>query len=77
MTEEIQNSSARRPDHRRRPIGHDRFFHTRQWLNGIFMLGAIVGVIVALTAEDRTVGIIIVLGAMVLKFVEALLRVIR
>lgn len=77
MTEELQNSTARRPNRRRRPAEHDRFIHTRQWLNGIFMLGAIAGVIVMLMSEDRTVGIIIVLVSMLFKFVEALLRIIR
>ena len=68
---EIQNSTARRPDHRvhrREPA--DRFLHIRQWLNIIFMLGAVVGVAVYFLADT-------ILAAMVFKIVECLLRFIR
>jgi len=43
MTEERQDSTIRRPNHRLRPQKEqDRFLGIRQWLNSIFMLGAIV-----------------------------------
>ena len=62
---EIQNSTARRPDHRiHRHEPADRFLHIRQWLNIIFMLGAVVGVAVYFLA-------------MVFKIIECLLRFIR
>ena len=44
---ELQNSTARRPERRRhKRETEDRFLPIRQWLNIIFMLGALVGVIV-------------------------------
>ena len=43
---ELQNSTARRPERRRhKRETEDRFLPIRQWLNIIFMLGALVGVI--------------------------------
>lgn len=55
----------------------DRFRTLRQWLNIIFMLGAIVGVIVWYATDATNTGIIIILASMVFKFVEATLRIIR
>ena len=44
---ENQNSTVRRPDHRmHRQERKDRFLYIRQWLNIIFMLGAVIGVII-------------------------------
>ncbi len=41
---EHNKSTARRPDHRLRPMNErGKFFVTRQWLNSIFMLGALIG----------------------------------
>lgn len=75
---EIQNSTARRPDRRRhRRVQEDRFLPIRQWLNGIFMLGAAAGVAVYFLADETTVGTIIILVAMVFKIVECVLRFIR
>jgi hypothetical protein len=48
----------------------------RNWLNIIFMLGAIAGVAVYFFA-DQTTGIIIVLAAMIFKMAEAALRFIH
>ncbi|MCH5309577.1 MAG: hypothetical protein J1E58_06900 [Prevotella sp.] len=48
----------------------------RNWLNIIFMIGALVGVIYYLSA-DKTVGIYIILVAMCFKIVEASMRMIR
>ena len=75
---DIKNSTARRPDpriHRHEPA--DRFLHIRQWLNIIFMLGAVVGVAVYFLADTTTVGTVIILAAMVFKIIECLLRFIR
>ena len=77
MNEELQNSTARRPNRRREPMKNDRFLKLRQWLNAIFMLGASVGVIIYLSPETRTVGTIIILVAIVFKLAEAALRIIR
>lgn len=55
----------------------DRFRTLRQWLNIIFMLGAIAGVIVWYATDATNTGIIIILASMVFKFVEATLRIIR
>ena len=75
---EIQNSTARRPDHRiHRHEPADRFLHIRQWLNIIFMLRAVVGVAVYFLADTTTVGTVIILAAMVFKIIECLLRFIR
>lgn len=78
MIEESQRSTAHRPDHRinkQKPA--DRYKTLRQWLNIIFMIGAIVGVIFYLTSGNQNTGIIIILASMVFKFVEAALRMIR
>ena len=75
---EIQNSTARRPDHRiHRHEPADRFLHIRQWLNIIFMLGAVVVGTVYFLADTTTVGTVIILAAMVFKIIECLLRFIR
>lgn len=75
---ENQNSTVRRPDHRMyRQERKDRFLYIRQWLNIIFMLGAVVGVIVYFLADLTTTGTIIILVAMVFKIIECVLRFIR
>ncbi len=55
----------------------DGFRNVRQWLNIIFMIGAIVGVLTYLFHTPQTVGIIIVLVSMVFKIVECALRFIK
>ena len=75
---ENQNSTVRRPDHRmHRQERKDRFLYIRQWLNIIFMLGAVIGVIVYFLAALTTTGTIIILVAMVFKIIECILRFIR
>lgn len=54
----------------------DNFIVLRNWLNIIFMVGALVGVGFYIFS-DQTTGIIIVLAAMIFKMVEAALRFIR
>ena len=55
----------------------DHFRHVRQWLNIIFMLGAIVGVLTYLFHTPQTLGIIIILASMVFKIIECALRFIK
>lgn len=55
----------------------DQFRNTRQWLNIIFMVGAVAGVLTYLFHTPQTVGIIIVLASMVFKIVECALRFIK
>ena len=75
---ETQNSTVRRPDPRmHRQERKDRFLYIRQWLNIIFMLGAVIGVIVYFLADLTTTGTIIILVAMVFKIIECILRFIR
>ncbi len=72
------NSTARRSDHRLRPISErGKFFITRQWLNSIFMLGALIGGIFYFATDNTNTGIIIILVAMVFKFIETILRFIK
>lgn len=56
---------------------NDQFRVVRQWLNIIFMVGAIVGVAVYLLQTPQTLGIIIILAAMIFKLVECALRFIK
>ena len=49
--------------------------NVRQVLNLIFMIGGIVGVILFFTV-GRTVGVIVILAAMVFKIIECVLRMI-
>lgn len=55
----------------------ERFKALRQWLNIIFMVGAVVGVAVYLLHTPQTLGIIIILAAMVFKIIECALRFIK
>lgn len=54
----------------------DQYFRLRNLLNIIFMLGAIAGVAVYMTA-DRTAGTIVILVAMLFKIVECVFRLKR
>jgi hypothetical protein len=72
------NESNGMPPYRRRHerLGHDeRYLNVRQVLNLIFMIGGIVGVILFFTV-GRTVGVIVILAAMVFKIIECVLRMI-
>ncbi len=51
-------------------------FKLRQWLNVIFMIGAIVGIIVSFY-QSRELGIYIFIGAAALKFIELTLRMLK
>lgn len=82
MTEQNMNEqnieSVAQPPRRnhRHPREHTRIDYIRQWLNIIFMLGAVVGVIFYFLSDSNT-GVIILLTAIVFKFVECVLRVIN
>ena len=54
----------------------DRFRALRQWLNVVFMIGAIVGMVMYFYG-DRSVATVIIFSAMALKFVECVLRLVR
>lgn len=56
--------------------GNDRFLKIRNWLNIIFILGAVVGM-ATYYSGDTKVGTIVIVVAMVFKFVECILRFIR
>lgn len=75
---EQNNESVAQPPRRnhRQPLEHTRIDYIRQWLNIIFMLGAVVGVIFYFLSDSNT-GVIILLTAIVFKFVECVLRVIN
>lgn len=76
MTEQNSENLVQRTQRtHQKPREHTRIDYARQWLNIIFMLGAVVGVIV-FCVSDRYTGTIIVLGAIVFKFIESVLRVI-
>lgn len=77
LTEQNIGSMAQQPRrNHRRPQEHSRIDYIRQWLNIIFMLGAVVGVIFYFLSDSNT-GVIILLTAIVFKFVECVLRVIN
>lgn len=56
---------------------NDHFRSTRQWLNIIFMIGAVVGVLLYLFHTPQTLGIIVILVSMVFKIIECALRFIK
>ena len=56
---------------------NDHFRNVRQWLNILFMIGAVVGVLVYIFHTPQTLGIIIILVAMVFKIIECALRFIK
>lgn len=70
-------SPLRRPHRRAEEKEHDRFFKLRNILNIIFMLGAIVGMCLYFLTSYTTIGIIIILTAIVFKFTESTLRFIK
>lgn len=67
----------RRHHHRNADSANDRFRAIRQWLNIVFMLGAVAGVLVYIFHTPQTLGIIIILIAMVFKLIECALRFIK
>lgn len=77
MNEQNNESVAQLPRrNHRQPREHTRIDYIRQWLNIIFILGAVVGVIFYFLSDSNT-SVIILLTAIVFKFVECVLRVIN
>jgi hypothetical protein len=54
----------------------NRFLKIRQWLNILFMIGAVVGMLMYFYS-NRQVGFVVIVVAMALKFVECILRLIK
>ncbi|MBR5038286.1 MAG: hypothetical protein IKX65_06150 [Prevotella sp.] len=54
----------------------DRFLMLRQVLNIIFMLGAVVGVLLYFY-QNKTMGTVVIVVAMVFKMVECVLRLLK
>jgi len=54
----------------------DRFAKIRQWLNIIFMIGAVLGIAIYFLSNQHT-GFIIIVGAMMVKFIECVLRLLK
>lgn len=48
----------------------------RNWLNFIFIIGAIIGMLIYYKG-NQTTGIYIILGSMIIKFTESALRMIK
>lgn len=75
-----QNTSGHNPFSNRRKEeqpANDHFRATRQWLNIIFMIGAMAGVLLYLFHTPQTAGIIVILASMVFKIIECALRFIK
>lgn len=53
-----------------------RFFKIRNWLNIIFILAAVAGMAISYFCNS-TIGFIVIIAAIVLKFVECILRLIH
>lgn len=56
--------------------GKGRFFKIRNWLNVIFILAAVAGMAICYFGSS-TIGYIVIIAAIVLKFVECILRLIH
>lgn len=74
MDNDNQYIPHRRRNQEQQP--RDSFFKLRNWLNIIFMVGAIAGVCIYVWG-DQTIGTIVVLAAMVFKIIESALRFLR
>lgn len=80
MTQEEnkQESYAVRPHHRQRRLieytGRDKNIKLRNWLNIIFMLLAVVGLILWTQTEVQTVAIVILLVGVAIKIAEVCIR---
>ncbi len=73
---ESNDSVAQKPERRHRnEKKRDRFFVFRNILNILFMVGAIVGVVIYL--NDHSTGTAIILTAIVVKFTECVLRMMK
>lgn len=74
---ELENKSTSIPRrHRGETQPQKRFLRLRNWLNIIFMLGAIIGML-TYTFAGQLIGTIIIICAMLFKVVECCLRFMR
>lgn len=62
---------------RHRKPSEDPMFGFRNVLNIIFMVLAVVGVVIYLCADNSTIGVYVILAAMVFKMVECCLRMLH
>ena len=78
MTEAGNEQLAKKPvrEHLRPEKEKDPYIRTRQWLNIIFMVGAVVGMAVYFLANN-TIGTYIILVSMVFKIIECVLRFLK
>lgn len=75
MTYDEENPTSALPERpHRRP--RSKMFIVRNVLNTIFIIGAVAGIVLTLKGE-RTAGMYIICGSMVLKFVESALRLLK
>jgi hypothetical protein len=67
---------AKKPHHRMESLDdtHHDLYKLRNILNIFFMIIAIIGVIAYLKMDNKNVGIIIIISGVVIKFIEASLR---
>lgn len=76
QTEQENESTSIPRRHRGETQPQKRFLRLRNWLNIIFMLGAIVGML-TYTFAGQLIGTIIIICAMLFKVVECCLRFMR
>nr|MBP7473311.1 mechanosensitive ion channel protein MscS [Prevotella sp.] len=74
---ENKEELAVKPHHRLKPIDGERdgMFKVRNILNYIFIFLAVIGVAVWLFSPNKNIAIIIMLAGVVIKFIEASLRI--
>lgn len=75
--EEQNTSYAVRPHHRQKRLTfseHDSMFKIRNYLNIVFMLLAVIGLILYYSMNDHTIAIIVLLVGVVLKIAEVCIR---
>ena len=73
------NDDSRLRRHHRRSIEEepvDKYRNLRQWLNILFMLGAVAGVFLYIR-YGGTVSTVVILVSMVLKMIECVLRLLK
>ncbi len=68
-----ENPNMQEPRHHKRPAPEDSTLKLRNWLNAIFMAGAVIGVLIYFFS-DHAIGTIVILVAMVFKIVETAMR---
>ena len=78
MTTESTEQLAKKPvrEHMRPEREKDPYMKLRQWLNILFMIGAIAGMAVYFLANNTT-GTYIILCSMVFKIIECVLRFLK